>query len=52
MTTEQLITYFNENEDDIMAVIPYPFPDDFKAVITQFYLDKVDALISGNFPAK
>ena len=49
MNTQELVDYFNENEDDIHSVIPYPYPDDFKAVIAKFYLEKVEALMVQNF---
>ena len=49
MDEEELVNYFNEHEEDIHDVIPYPFPDDFKAVIAKFYLEKVDALMNQNF---
>ena len=49
MTTQELTDYFDQNEDDIMGVIPYPFPDDFKAVVAEFYLKKIDQLMENNF---
>ena len=48
-TQQQLIDFFDENEDEIHSVIPYPYPDDFKAVIAKFYLEKINQLMTNNY---